>query len=239
VDAVIHLAQSSHFREFPAFAGDVFNVNTASTLRLLEYARTAGAKSFVYASSGGIYGYGDEGFKEDEPIPQKDNLGFYLGTKLCSEVLAETYAPYMQIIILRFFFVYGPGQRNDMLLPRLVRSVREGNPILLRGKDGIRLNPIYVEDAANAVSRALMLRVSHKINIGGAEVLSIRRIGQLIGGVLGTEPVFEAGDDAEPRHVIGDIHKMIRLLGAPEVSFEQGIARYAEWMLHGKYQEKF
>lgn len=223
MDAVIHLAQSEHFRDFPEFSEDIFNVNTLSTLRLLEYARKAGAKTFIYASSGGIYGHGDEGFKEDEPISSKDKLGFYLGTKLCSEVLAENYTSYMNVIILRFFFVYGPGQRSDMLIPRLVKSIQKEQPIILHGRDGIRVNPIYVTDASQAISRALLLTSSQKINVGGPEVLTMRQIGEMIGKVTGKKPVYNVHEDIQPGHLTGDISKMSRLLGAPAVRFEEGI----------------
>lgn len=228
VDAVIHLAQSEHFREFPALTEHIFKVNTISTLKLLEYARKAKARTFILASSGGIYGYGDEGFKEDEPIATQGDLGFYLGTKLCAEVLAENYAQFMNIIILRFFFVYGFGQRDYMLIPRLVRAVKEGQPIILHGQDGLKINPTYVTDVALAVNRSLELTGSHKINVGGPEVLSLRQIGQRIGEVLNREPVFEVREDIPPRHLIGDIKKMSRLLGQPRVRFKEGIARYIE-----------
>ena len=52
VDAVIHLAQSEHFRNFPEKSEDIFTVNTLTTLKLLEYARKAGARNFILASSG-------------------------------------------------------------------------------------------------------------------------------------------------------------------------------------------
>jgi nucleoside-diphosphate-sugar epimerase len=58
-----------------------------------------------------------------------------------SEIIAENYAPYMNIVILRFFFVYGPRQNTTMLIPRLIRSIKEGNPIILQGSNGIRINP--------------------------------------------------------------------------------------------------
>jgi nucleoside-diphosphate-sugar epimerase len=93
IDAVVHLAQSEHFREFPEMAEDIFGVNTLATLRPLEYARLAGAKTFVYASSGGIYGYGDEGFRRDQPIVTQKDLGFYQSTKLCRRSLQRTMLP--------------------------------------------------------------------------------------------------------------------------------------------------
>lgn len=223
VDIVIHLAQSEHFRDFPEYAEDIFYINTLSTIRLLEYARKAGAKAFILASSGGVYGYGNKGFKEDNPISAKGDLGFYTGTKLCSEVLVENYTPYMNIIILRFFFVYGRGQRSSMLIPRLIHSIRNGLPIILHGKNGIRINPIYVTDAAKAVFYALDLKESQKINVGGLEILTIRQICERISKILRKEPFFEIQESVFPRHLVGDIKKMLRFLCRPVVRFEDGI----------------
>ena len=226
INAVIHLAQSEHFREFPEYAVDVFQVNTMSTLRLLDYARRAGASTFVLASSGGIYGHGNQEFSEDAELPRKGDLGFYLGTKLCAEVLAESYTPLMNVMVLRFFFVYGPGQRKNMLIPRLVQAVLDGRPITLQGQSGIRINPTYVSDAVAAICRCLELEGGHKINVGGPEVLSLREIGEIIGKATGRNPEFDIQHGVEPRHLVGDVRKMTGILGAPMVRFEEGIRNY-------------
>jgi len=228
VDAVIHLAQSEHFREFPMHAERIFKVNVVSTMHLLEYSRDARVKTLVLASSGGVYGHGDEEFREDDPISSLGDLGFYLETKLCAEVLAQSYTPYMNIVVLRFFFVYGSGQRTTMLIPRLIKAVREQQPIILHGKDGLRMNPTYVTDAALAVCRSLELTESHKINIGGPEVLNLREIGQQIGEVLRKDPVFEVNEHISPHHLVGDIKKMAHFLGQPGVKFKEGVAKYIE-----------
>ncbi len=232
VDAVIHLAQSEYFREFPVHGEHIFTVNTASTLRLLEYARKVKAQTFVLASSGGIYGHGEEGFTEDRPIEAKGDLGFYLGTKLCAEVLAENYTSFICVIILRFFFVYGPGQRPSMFIPKLVHASQEGFPILLSGEDGLKCNPIYVTDAASAVCSSLNLKESHKINIGGSDILSLRQIGQFVGEILGKQPLFKVQKDQNPQNLVGDIKKMGQLLGKPVVPFREGIARYIKGQRH-------
>jgi len=228
IDAVVHLAQSEHFRDFPNHSMDVFNVNTASTLRLLEYARNAGATRFILASSGGVYGYGDEGFLEDSPVGIKSDLGFYLSTKLASEILAENYSAFFNVIIIRFFFVYGPRQRSTMLIPRLFQMVQHGQPIRLDGEDGIMINPTYVSDAAEALKRALDLSSSQKINVGGPEILSLREIGEKIGRVTGQEPRFEVLRERQPQHLIGDINKMSSLLWTPSIKFEEGIKSFLD-----------
>jgi nucleoside-diphosphate-sugar epimerase len=233
VEAVIHLAQSQHYREFPAQSDDIFRVNVSSTHRLLDYAHRAHAETFVLASSGGIYGYGDEPFQEESPISGRGDLGFYLGTKLCSEILAEAYTGFMNVIILRFFFVYGPGQPNDRLIPRLIIAVKRGSPIILHGEEGIKINPIYVTDAANAVCHALELTGSHKINVAGPEVKSLKQIGQHIGIVLKREPVFNIQRQNQPHHLVGATRRMGKLLGQPQVQFEHGILTCIEGMPHG------
>ncbi|PKL77175.1 MAG: NAD(P)-dependent oxidoreductase [Candidatus Melainabacteria bacterium HGW-Melainabacteria-1] len=224
VDNVIYLAQSEHFRNFPAQAEDMLQVNTLSALRLLEYARQHGCKRFIYASSGGVYGPSEAALREDKQLRVSDNLGFYLSTKLCAEILLENYSGLMDIIILRFFFVYGPGQRPDMLIPRLIQRVRQGQPIVLQGSDGIRLNPTWVGDAVMALQQAVKLTGSHKINVGGPEVLSLHEIGLEIGRQLDCEPIFtcQAG---EPAHLVADISRQQELLGAPQSGFAQGLSR--------------
>jgi nucleoside-diphosphate-sugar epimerase len=223
VDAVIHLAQSEYFRQFPDKAVDMFQVNVMSTMHLLDYARQHGAKHFILASSGGIYGHHEEGFREDETVKASADLGFYLNTKLCAEMIAEHYAAYMNVVMLRFFFVYGNGQRKSMLIPRLVQSVQEGRAITLQEQDGIRINPTHVSDAAAAIVQALTLASSQKINVGGPDVLSLRQIGEIIGQALGREPIFQVEADVPARHLVGNIQKMTNLLGAPRLHFTDGI----------------
>lgn len=215
-DVVVHLAQSAAFREFPDRAQEILTVNTHSTVRLLDYARATGARTFVLASSGGI---------GDSHAPPRD-LGFYLGTKLCAEILAKAYLPYLNIVILRFFFVYGPGQRADMLIPRLVTSVREGRPIMLQGPDGLRLNPTDVTDAARAVQLAMTLDHSANIDIAGPDVVSLRELGAIIGRYVHRAPAFAQTDDTAPNHLVADTGEMSRLLAPPHVSVDAGLRRF-------------
>jgi UDP-glucose 4-epimerase len=222
IDAVIHLAQSARFREFPDQAADVFNVNVGSTARLLEYARRSGAKAFILASSGGVYGTGDEAFKENAAIPQNGQLGYYLGSKLCAEVLAQNYASLLNVSVLRFFFMYGKEQKRSMLLPRLVDFIRAGSPITLQGNDGIRINPIHVSDAVHALEGCLRLNGSHTFNVAGSEILSMREIARMIGKAVGREPEFKV-EPVEPRHLIANIEAMQASLAVPQVQFQQGI----------------
>lgn len=224
-DTVLHLAQSPHHQNFPEAALDVFDVNVASTQRLLDWSWRNDVKRFIYASSGGIYGHGPRAFAEDDPAGLRFDLGHYLAGKQSGELLCSAYCNHMIVVILRFFFVYGPGQRRTMLLPRLIDSVMNRRPITLHGRDGIRISPTYVDDAAAAVAAAAQLDRSQTVNVTGPETLTLREIGALIGQATGREPVFEMHPDVEPRHLAGDARKMSELLVAPRIVMAEGLKR--------------
>lgn len=206
VDTVFHLAQSDGYRDFPEQAGDVFDVNVASTARLLEWSRRRGVTRFVLASSGGVEG----------------GRGFYVASKRSAELLAASYEGIFTVIIVRFFFVYGRGQRATMLIPRLVDCVRQGRPVRLDGRDGMRLNPLHVTDAAAALQRVTALADSQTLDLAGPDVLTIRGISELIGAFVRRAPVFERGQ-AAPRDLVGDIQQMSERLRAPVVPFAKGV----------------
>jgi UDP-glucose 4-epimerase len=220
VDAVIHLAQSHRYREFPAGAEDVYAVNVHSTFRLLEYARGAGARTFVFASTGGIYGYSYEALVETDPA---NPLNFYLTSKHVAESLLANYETLFQTVVFRFFFVYGPGQ-GRMLVPTLIDKVRKGDQISIAGKPGQRINPIHISDAVEAFPPALELAESAVFNVAGDEVVSIR---DLVGVIE-----QETSEAAHVRHIdpehegdlIGDNSRMKELLGVrPRTSLSDGI----------------
>lgn len=228
VDAVIHLAQSEHFRDFPNRSREVFQVNVATVEAMLDWARRAGARRFILASSGGVYGHGNDAFSEADVIRPSGPLSYYLASKRCAELLTESYANLFTVVILRFFFVYGPGQKPSMLIPRLIDTVKAGRTVYLEGTDGIRLNPTYVSDAALAACRALSLTSSDIINVAGGEVFSLRELVQVIGSAVGRKPSFEVRQQSGPRHLVGSIDKMSRLLGPPATKFSDGLKTMLE-----------
>lgn len=216
VDGIIHLAQSSHFRDFPNKAMSVFKVNIASTAKLLDYGRSVGIKSFIFASSGGVYGNAAQAFSENSAISSPGLLGYYLGSKLSGEVLAQSYSEVFCVNVLRFFFIYGPNQKKGMLIPRLMDSVLNHRPITLQGKEGLRINPIHVEDASLATRAALHMKNSALYNISGPEILSLKCIALEMGKFVGEEPEF-LYQDSEARDLIGDNSAMKRNLHQPKL----------------------
>src|SRR5262249_10217802 len=144
----------------------------------------------------GVYGGRRDGvLRESDPLVVNPALGFYLGSKLCAEIQLQDYRSFFKTgAILRPFFVYGPGQKADMLVARLIESVRHSRPVQLHGSNGLRLNPVFVEDAAAAFAAALDLTGWHVINIAGPNTLTLREICEKIGSILNRKPIFENTD---------------------------------------------
>lgn len=223
VQRVIHLAQADGYDAFPERADQVFAVNVACVSHLLNWARRAGVRQFVHASSGGLYGTGPQPFAETDEVRIAGRLAHYLATKRSAEMLADAFRPFFHVSALRYFFIYGGGQRAHMLMPRLVAAVREGRAIALAGADGIRINPIHVDDAATLTLAAAALDRSELFNIGGGEVLSLRAVGESIGKALGLSAKFSVDPATAPGHVVGDVQKMTAQLGAAKIRFGDGI----------------
>ena len=220
IDAVLHLAQSRRYREFPAGAEDVYAVNVHSTFRLLEYARAAGAQCFALGSTGGIYGYSYEALVETSPA---NPLNFYLTSKHVAESLAGNYQSFFRTVVFRFFFVYGPGQEG-MVVPTLLEKVRKGDQISIAGRPGQCINPIHVDDAVEVFAPALALERSDVFNVAGDEVVSIRDLVGVIEEAAGETAHIRHIDPQHEGDLVGDNSRMKEVLGVrPGVSLLDGI----------------
>jgi UDP-glucose 4-epimerase len=220
VDAVIHLAQSSRYREFPDGAEDMFAVNVASTFALLEYARAASASAFVLASTGGIYGRSEVPVREtDAPHP----TSFYFRSKLAAEALLEGYADEFRTLAFRFFFIYGPGQQR-MLIPTLAAQVAARAEIVIEGDPGLRVNPIYVDDATRVFESALSAGVSGTFNVAGDEQVTISELVELIGDAVGERPRVRHEAAQLEGDLVADVTRMRDELGVrPQVPLADGL----------------
>jgi nucleoside-diphosphate-sugar epimerase len=219
IDVVLHLAQSRRYREFPAGAADVFEINAAATVRLLDYCRSAGGRTFVYASSGAVYGPAPTPLREDSALAPP---GFYGVSKLAGELAVESFRGELRAHALRFFFIYGPGQRQKFI-PELIERVRDQHDIALAGDDGIRVNPVYIDDAAAAVIAMLDHPSGLTLNVAGPQIVSIRQIAEQIGRRVDREPQFTIGPPQAD--ITADLQRQRDAVGPPQTTFDEGLTR--------------
>lgn len=223
MDIVIHLAQSSKYKDFPEQALDIFSVNTDSTARLLDYAARSKVKQFIYYSTGGLYkGQKDALITENSDLIDLDSFNYHFASKFCSEVLCKNYQNMMKMVIVRPFFIYGGGQRRSMLIPRLIDQIKKGESIKVEGACGVTVNPIHVSDACFFVSKLIEQQVTGLFNMAGPEKLSLKEICEKIGEALGVRPNI-IPSDGEPTDLVASTDKMVALGATPKVTFSTGL----------------
>ncbi len=223
IDVIYYLAQSNRFREFPDGVNDMLEVNIYTPIKMIDWARRNRVKKFIFASSGGVYTNPNKPVKEFFDINANEKHGFYLDSKLSAEILLKNYAQYFEtFVILRPFFMYGVGQNETMLIPRLINNVKEKKEIAINGTEGIKINPIYIDDAVESISRLLYIDGEHIINIAGEDIVSLKMLALMIGDIVNQEPVFAYYDNKQ-NDLIADISLMKEILTTPRVKIKDGL----------------
>lgn len=219
LDAIVHLAQANV--SFPDHAHEMFAVHVAATQTLLELARRAGARRFVFTSTGSVYGSGPRSWTEADPT---DGPSFYAATKVAAERLICAYGDLVPHSIFRLFAPYGPGQQPRRLIPLLIDRVRRGDPVTVADGTGPTFNPLYVTHVVDVLVQSLAADVNQLLNLGGDEALSVRDMAERIGRVVGRAPVFQEQSGPADR-VVGDIGSLRRAYRLPErlTPFEEGV----------------
>lgn len=233
-DSVVHLAARAGVR--PSLAEPILyeDVNCIGTLRLLEAARRYGPKNFVFGSSSSVYGINDKvPFAETDPVDQP--ISPYATTKRAGELLCFNYSHLydLRCSCLRFFTVYGPGQRPEMAIHKFTRLLAEGRAIPMYGDGSTRRDYTWVEDIVDGILAAHDLAPRFEIfNRGGAETTRLDELITWIAEDLGVEPRVERLGD-QPGDVpitYADVTKAERMLGyARKVPIREGIRRFVAW----------
>ncbi len=222
-DALIHLAQSPRYGDFPVGAADVFAVNVETPARLLRWAAGAGVSRAVLASTGTVYEPYAGPLREAAAVHP---TGYYGASKLACETLSLAYQKQFAVAQLRLFFLYGPGQKA-MLIPRLIDAIANGRPVTLpREGEGMRLVPTYGCDAARVLVQALEDSWRGIWNVASPHALSMGELFQVIGQAVGRAPVVQRSDQPPPPPIVPDLAKLAgRFDLAGFVAPAAGIAR--------------
>lgn len=223
-DIIIHLAQSNNYRKFPSHTNDIFNVNVKSTLELADWGIRQNVSHFLFASTGNVYNFTNYiHCEEDQCEPET----MYGASKLSAEILLKPFSPLMNILVVRFFGVYGPKQTNSMLSGIIHRFMID-EEIVLASNVGVRTNPIYIEDCVELLNQLIIenkITGLQIINIGGSEIIDIRKVVSCLEAFTGKTALTRITSDA-PKQLVGSIDRLRKLLPFKEkVCFEEGLYR--------------
>jgi UDP-glucuronate 4-epimerase len=211
-------------------------VNTTGTAHLLEGARRVGTRMFVLASTSSVYGATERlPFCEDDAADHP--LAPYPASKRGAEILAHSFHHLfgLHVTAVRFFNVYGPAGRPDMMPLRLMDAITHGKPITVYNGGDIHRDWTYIDDTVDGVLAALDRPLGYQvINLGLGAPVSLSAFIDRVEALAGRKLVrVEAPTPAsDPPITYCNNEKARRLLGfAPSVSVDVGLERTWQWFV--------
>ena len=249
---VCHLAAQAGVRYSLENPQAYINSNIDGFLSILEACRRHPVTHLVYASSSSVYGS-----NEKMPFSVADNVdhpvSLYAATKKSNELMAHTYSHLFNIPAtgLRFFTVYGPWGRPDMALFLFTRAMLANEPIKVFNHGHHKRSFTYIDDIVEGVIRILdqparadgtwqsdqpdpaTSNAPYRLfNIGNQRQVELLRYIEVLEDCLGRKAQMEMlplqpGDVPDTEADVSDLHETTGY--RPEVSVEQGVARFVEW----------
>jgi UDP-glucuronate 4-epimerase len=232
---VIHLAARAGVRpslEEPALYQ---RVNVEGTALLLEAARRHGVKKMTIASSSSVYGVNSKvPFSESDPIFHP--ISPYAASKLACEALGHVYHHVygMDIVMLRFFTVYGPRQRPDLAIHKFARLILKGLPIPVFGDGSTARDYTFIEDILQGVIACTKKEFGYEVfNLGESRTVTLSQLIETLERTLGKRAAIDR-KPTQPGDVpltCANVNKAREQLGyKPQVALEEGIPKFVDWL---------
>ena len=234
-DAVAHLAAMAAVRysvQHPLIYGEV---NVQGSLNLLEAARQSGQPRVVLASTGSVYG-------ADTPVPFQESaaaaqpLAPYPASKRAMELFAHSYHHlwHLPTTVVRFFNVYGPHGRPDMMPWQWTQQILRGEPLTLYGAGHLKRDWTYIDDIVAGFVATLDAGLEYEIiNLGcGNPVENIDFVRVLEQLLNQKAKIIDTPTPAsEPLITFADVSTARRLLGyEPKVDVAEGLSHFVDWL---------
>lgn len=246
-DRIIHLGAQAGVRYSLENPRAYVEANVSGHLNMLELAREHQIKHMVYASSSSVYGGADKvPFSVDDRVDHP--LSLYAATKKADELMSETYAHLYRLPLtgLRFFTVYGPWGRPDMMMWIFTQKILAGEPIPVFNSGEVWRDFTYIDDIVTGVLAAVdnapaddgsikaggSVKPHALYNIGNHACEKLTDVIALLEDACGCKAELEMlpmqpGD--VPR-TFADIDAIKRDLGyQPTTSVKVGVPRFVEW----------
>ena len=235
-DVVVHQAAQPGVRFSIKNPEKTHEVNVTGTLMVLKAAEKNEVKKVVFASSSSVYGV-PKYLPLDEEHPTNPTSP-YAASKLAAEKYCQAFQTVygLNIVVLRYFSVYGPRMRPDLSLRSFVERVLSGQPPIIYGDGNQSRDWTYIDDAISATVAAIEREeaVGEVFNIGCGNRTTVNQAAHMIISPLGKEgeisPIHEPAYKGDFPHTQANIAKARKILGyMPSVSLEEGVKRLIEW----------
>ncbi len=237
-DYVVHLAAQPGARYSVDHPGIYISSNISGFFNILEKCRQFPVKHLIYASSSSIYG-------NNTKIPYSENdktdaqVSLYGATKKSNELMAYSYSHLYGLAItgLRFFTVYGPWGRPDMVYFKYTEAIEKGNPIDVFNHGRLERDYTYIDDIVDGVIRLLplipVLKTPHQVyNIGNSHPVMLLELIEILESLLGKKAIrnmlpMQPGD---VQQTFANCSKLEALCGyRPGTKLEEGLRKFTAW----------
>jgi UDP-glucose 4-epimerase len=234
-DIVYHFAAQPGVRTSWGSNFSIYTKNNIdATQKLLEAARKTKLKKFIYASSSSVYGLSPQ-------LPMKETSALhpyspYGVTKLAAENLCFLYHKNYGIpcVALRFFTVYGPGQRPDMAFHKFFKSILKDEEITIFGDGQQTRDFTFIDDIISAnLSSIENGRAGENYNLGGGTRVKLSDIIPILEDITQktVKIRYAQGQKGDVQHTYADIRKAKKdLQYSPECPLEEGLRSQWDWM---------
>lgn len=234
-DAVFNLAARAGVRASVENPWAFIDTNTTGTLNLLEACRRYAVPKFILASTSSIYGA-----NAPQPTPETADSSLplqpYASSKKGAETMCHAYHFLygLDVTIFRYFTVYGPAGRPDMVMFRFTQWIREGRPVLLNGDGEQSRGFTYLDDIARGTIAGLKPLGYEIINLGGHEPITMNEMIARLEALIGCKAnvVHQPFHKADMLSNLADVTKARRLLDwDSQVNLQEGMRRLVDWYL--------
>ncbi len=232
--AVAHLAAMANVRYSIGRAPLYTDVNIVGSVNLLEAAKEHGVGNFVFASTSSAYGHTKQ-LPFTETDPSNAPLSAYPASKKAIELMGYTYHNLhgLNFTAVRFFSVYGPRARPDMMPFMVTDRVYRGETITLFNAGQMKRDWTFVDDIVQGVVLAVDKPLGYEVvNLGRGEPVLMADFVTIIEELVGKQAILETPDapPSEPAITFANIGKARELLGYdPQTPVRNGLAELWAW----------
>jgi UDP-glucuronate 4-epimerase len=246
-DRIVHLGAQAGVRYSITHPHAYLTANLAGHLNLLEVARHREVEHMVYASSSSVYGGNTKlPFAVEDRVDQPVSL--YAATKKADELMSETYAHLYRLPLtgLRFFTVYGPWGRPDMMMWIFTKAILEGRPIPVFNHGDMYRDFTFIGDIISGVMASLdnpppddgaikaggSTKPHRLYNIGNHRSEHLMKVVEILEAECGkkAEIDFQPMQPGDVRQSFADIEAITRDLGyKPTTSIDVGVPKFVQW----------
>ena len=242
IQAVIHLAAKAGVRPSIEDPAGYIQVNIVGTQKVHEFMQARSIQKLIFASSSSVYGNNKKTpFSENDPV---DNpISPYAFTKKAGELMNYTlhHLYHIDVINLRFFTVYGPGQRPDLAIHQFVKKIANNQPLVLFGDGETARDYTYVDDTVSGIYSALEYCLNNTgvyttVNLGNNKPVKLNELVAIIYAAMGKEKnvIYQPMQAGDVDITFADITKAGELFNyKPATDMQEGIKKFIAWFRAG------